>query len=198
VPRLADHDARRHQVLTALVRCARRQGLHDTGYRDVAAEAGVSVRLVQYYFPSKTELFVAGLGHVRRRITEVIDRRLTDLPDPGDVRARLTVVLEGLLPVDDEGVDLAVVHHAFGALALTDPTIPATPFTVVNRDLHTDMVATFTELGIAEDGAEREAAALIALVTGLGVGVVFGQFDVALARTALHHHLEELLGGVVR
>jgi AcrR family transcriptional regulator len=167
--------------------------VHDLGYRDVAAEAGVSVRLVQYYFPSKQELLLAGLEHVRRRITARIDERLDELPDPSDVRARLTVVLEGLLPVDEEGRDLTVVHHAFGALALTDPTIPASPFSAVNRDLHTTMVGTLTELGIGADVVEREAASLIGLATGLGVGVVFGQFDVELARSALHHHLDGAL-----
>jgi len=193
VPRRADHDARRLQVLTALVRCALRTGVHDLGYRDVAAEAGVSLRLVQYYFPSKHELLLAGLEHVRERITTRIDERLDELPDPSDVRARLTVVLEGLLPVDEDGRDLTVVHHAFGALALTDPTIPASPFSAVNRDLLTTMVGTLTELGIGEGVVEREAAALIGLATGLGVGVVFGQFDVELARSALHHHLEQAL-----
>jgi AcrR family transcriptional regulator len=193
VPRRADHEARRLQVLAALVRCALRTGVHDLGYRDVAAEAGVSLRLVQYYFPSKQELLLAGLEHVRRRITTRIDERLDELPDPSDVRARLTVVLEGLLPVDEDGRDLTVVHHAFGALALTDPTIPASPFSAVNRDLHTTMVGTLTELGIDEGVVEREAAALIGLATGLGVGVVFGQFDVELARSALHHHLEQAL-----
>ena len=192
MPRHADHDARRLQVLTALVRCARRSGVHDLGYRDVAAEAGVSLRLVQYYFPSKHELLVAGLEHVRRRIAARIDERLAELPDPTEVRARLAVVLEGLLPVDEAGRDLTVVHHAFGAMALTDPTIPASPFSAVNRDLHTDMVRTLTGLGVGEDVVEREAAALIGLATGLGVGVVFGQFDVEIARAALHHHLGRL------
>ncbi|WP_433036527.1 TetR/AcrR family transcriptional regulator [Actinomycetospora sp. CA-053990] len=193
MPRRADHDARRLQVLAALVRCALRTGVHDLGYRDVASEAGVSVRLVQYYFPSRHELLLAGLEHVRRRITARIDERLDELPDPSDVRARLTVVLEGLLPVDEDGRDLTVVHHAFGALALTDPTIPASPFSAVNRDLLTTMVGTLTGLGISEDVVEREAAALIGLATGLGVGVVFGQFDVELARSALHHHLDGVL-----
>jgi hypothetical protein len=68
----------------------------------------------------------------------------------------------------------------------------------VNRDLHSDMTATLRDLGVAGDAAEREAAALIALVTGLGVGVVFGQFDVELARATLHHHLDALLGHEVR
>ena len=55
------------------------------------------------------------------------------------------------------------------------------------------MVGTLTELGIDADVVEAEAAALIGLATGLGVGVVFGQFDVELARSALHHHLEQAL-----
>ena len=193
MPRHADHDERKREIVDALCRVTVRDGLGAVSFRDVAAEAGVSLRLVQYYFPSKHELLLAGLEHVRERITTRIDERLDELPDPSDVRARLTVVLEGLLPVDEDGRDLTVVHHAFGALALTDPTIPASPFSAVNRDLLTTMVGTLTELGIGVDVVEREAAALIGLATGLGVGVVFGQFDVELARSALHHHLEQAL-----
>ena len=62
MPRRADHDARRRQVLhRARPLRALRTGVHDLGYRYVAAEAGVSVRLVQYYFPSRHELLIAGL-----------------------------------------------------------------------------------------------------------------------------------------
>ena len=35
-----------------------------TGMREVAAEAGVSLRLVQYYFGTKEELLLAAMQHL--------------------------------------------------------------------------------------------------------------------------------------
>jgi AcrR family transcriptional regulator len=43
------------------VRTAAKRGLHATGMREVAAEAGVSLRLVQYYFGTKEELLLAAM-----------------------------------------------------------------------------------------------------------------------------------------
>lgn len=44
-PRAADHTVRRTQITYALVRVAARDGLHA-----VTTEAGISLRLIQYYF----------------------------------------------------------------------------------------------------------------------------------------------------
>lgn len=128
----------------------------------------------------------------RAQVTARVDRRLTELPDPIDARARLVVVFEELLPLDDEGVDLLVVHHAFGSMAFTDSTLAASPFSAT-EDLHTDLVAALRSLGTPTGNADRDAAALIAMVTGLGVGIAFGQYGPELARTVLHHHLDVVL-----
>ena len=50
------------------MRTAAARGLHATGMREVAAEAGVSLRLVQYYFGTKEEL----LPRLRRAKTRTL------------------------------------------------------------------------------------------------------------------------------
>jgi AcrR family transcriptional regulator len=76
-----DHFTRagRRQIADALLRTAATRGLHATGMREVAAEAGVSLRLVQYYFGTKEELLLAATQNLAVRFSE---RVLT--------RARLT------------------------------------------------------------------------------------------------------------
>lgn len=64
MPKRVDHEERRAQIAEALVRVAARRGLHAVGMRDVAAEAGVSLRLVQYYFETKENLLFYGLQHL--------------------------------------------------------------------------------------------------------------------------------------
>jgi AcrR family transcriptional regulator len=49
VPRRVDHEQRRRQITDALLRIAGTRGLQAVTMREVAAEAGVSLRLVQYY-----------------------------------------------------------------------------------------------------------------------------------------------------
>src|SRR6478609_9729404 len=69
VPRRVDHEERRRQIADALVRTAATRGLHATGMREVAAEAGVSLRLVQYYFGTKEELLLAAMQHLAARFS---------------------------------------------------------------------------------------------------------------------------------
>ena len=48
MPKRVDHEERRQQIAEALLRTAAARGLHATGMREVGAEAGVSLRVVQY------------------------------------------------------------------------------------------------------------------------------------------------------
>src|SRR5277367_1475943 len=64
MPKRVDHEERRRQIADALLRAAAARGLHATGMREVAAEAGVSLRLVQYYFGTKEELLLAAMQYL--------------------------------------------------------------------------------------------------------------------------------------
>src|SRR6476661_9337119 len=70
VPKRVDHEERRRQIADALLRTAATRGLHATGMREVAAEAGVSLRLVQYYFGTKEELLLAAMQHLAAQFSD--------------------------------------------------------------------------------------------------------------------------------
>lgn len=76
MPKRVDHEERRAQIAEALIQVAGRRGLHAVGMRDVAAEAGVSLRLVQYYFETKEKLLFYGLQHLTDRFTARVGARL--------------------------------------------------------------------------------------------------------------------------
>jgi AcrR family transcriptional regulator len=79
VPKRVDHEERRQRIADALVRSAATRGLHATGMREVAAEAGVSLRLVQYYFGTKEELLLAAMQQLAGQLAErAMARVLTD------------------------------------------------------------------------------------------------------------------------
>ena len=52
------------------MRTAAARGLHATGMREVAAEAGVSLRLVQYYFGTKEELLLAAMQQLAAQFSD--------------------------------------------------------------------------------------------------------------------------------
>ena len=68
MPRHVDHDQRRAQLTAALLRIASTRGLQAVTMREVAAEAGVSLRVVQYYVTDKATLLTAGLAELARQI----------------------------------------------------------------------------------------------------------------------------------
>ena len=86
MPKRVDHDERRTQIAEALIQVAGRRGLHAVGMRDVAAEAGVSLRLVQYYFQTKEKLLFYGLQHLADRFTAA--GRRPPRPPPAETRGR--------------------------------------------------------------------------------------------------------------
>jgi AcrR family transcriptional regulator len=74
---------RRRQISDALQRTAATRGLHATGMREVAAEAGVSLRPVQYYFGTKEELMLSAMQRLagqfgERAMTRI--KRITSRP----------------------------------------------------------------------------------------------------------------------
>ena len=185
MPKRVDHDQRRRELADALVRRARTSRLHATGFREVAAEAGVSVNLVQYYFPTKAELLAGGLLHLR----ELLRPRTEHDGSPAD---RIRAILRALLPTDDTSTDLYRLHAAYAALAFTDPALVAQPHTAGPDQLQPVLAALLAEAAPAVH-PERTATSLLALGTGLSAYLVSGYLTPADALAALDEQLDRIL-----
>src|SRR5262245_8688711 len=130
VPKRVDHEQRRRQISDALVRTAATRGLHATGMREVAAEAGVSLRLVQYYFGTKEELLLAAMQQLAVQFSDrVLARiqRMKKTESPASPRDVIGAVLTEALPADDERRTFTLVYTAYLALSLTDPALAISP-----------------------------------------------------------------------
>ena len=66
MPRLVDHEVRQREITDAVRRVIVDGGLAAVTFQSVAAEAGISVRLVQYYFGTKREFLLATHQAVRQ------------------------------------------------------------------------------------------------------------------------------------
>lgn len=200
MPKRVDHEERRRQIADALVRTAAARGLHATGMREVAAEAGVSLRLVQYYFGTKEELLLSAMQQLaaqfaERGLTRI--RQLKPADGPASPRDVIAAILTEALPVDGERRTFTIVYTAYLALSLTDPALAISPL-VRNSNAVTDVVA--AQLRAAQTAGDApadldpdlEAFTLLAMSAGLGTSVIAGQSSAEQAQAVIDYHLYRL------
>lgn len=196
MPKRVDHEQRRAQIADALLRIAAARGLQAVTFREVAAEAGVSVRLVQYYFETKEQLLVRSLGHLAARLDARVRRRAGELPAPLTRRQVVEVVLTSVLPLDEERRADALASTAAYAVALTDPALAAAgvgyPESLV-RYLG-GVLVTAAETGELRAGVDPavEAPLLLAVTNGLTSAVLGGMHPPEVAVALLGAHLDRL------
>jgi AcrR family transcriptional regulator len=197
MPKRVDHEERRRQIADALLRTAATRGLHATGMREVAAEAGVSVRLVQYYFGTKEELMLAAMQQLAARFSERGLARIRALGSPSRPRDIIAAILTEGLPADGERRTFTMLYTAYFALSLTEPALAIGPLVrnsgavieVVAAQLRSAQAAGQTPAQLDPD---LEAFSLLALSAGLGTSVLGGQSTPEQAQAVLDYQLRRL------
>jgi AcrR family transcriptional regulator len=183
MPKKVDQRERRTLIADALMRVAADQGLEAVSLRHVAAEAGVSTGMVQHWFGTKDEMMAFAMEVVRERnqarVTEAV-AALGDSPAPRDL---LRTIIGTLLPLDEESRADGRVALAFLAYTAVRPTASA-----VLREETEQMAAFFGSL-LPVPGRGLD---LLALMEGLGVYLLGGQFTPAEARAVLDAQLDLL------
>jgi AcrR family transcriptional regulator len=199
VPRTVDHRERRAQIADGLVRVAAREGLHAVTMRSVAAESGVSLRLVQYYFENKAQLMHAALRHLERRSNERWAARLAQLPSPASARVFVEAFLAEALPTDEQSRAFHLVWTSYAVLAMTDRELADQPFVEGPNRLERQLADVLGEARsrgeLASDvDASFEAARLLTISHGLGTSVLVGRRTAEAAMAVLRYHLDRLFG----
>lgn len=190
MPRQADHDQRRRQIAQAVWDLAAGQGLEDVTLRQVAHKAGVSMRLVQYYFGTRTELLLGALTILNDDAERIARDRATEDADP---RALVRHVVLELLPLDDERRLRHLVYAAYFVRFLTDQDLAAAAG--VGSPSLQDLLAVLIK-GSAGDGVDAvmEAEILVALAQGLQGQMLLGHIDGRRAIALVDHQLERVYG----
>jgi AcrR family transcriptional regulator len=192
-PAAPEPAARRRQIAEAVWRIAADRGLQMATIREVAAEAGVSARVVQYHFGSKHHLLVSALRLLHRDNEHRARARIAGLRDASDPRVLLRATLEELLPLDDQRRTSLRVLTAYYARSLTDPALAAV-FLHEGRPLEELVAALIAAAGArpAIDVA-READLLVGGVSGLGLDLLHRRRTRADVRRTLDYHLHRIL-----
>ncbi|MGW0711176.1 TetR/AcrR family transcriptional regulator [Streptomyces sp. NPDC002643] len=197
MPKRVDHAERRAEIGEALVRIAGRRGLHAVGMRDVAAEAGVSLRLVQYYFETKEKLLLFGLERLAEGFEKRVAARVRAAGgDPGP-RATIEALLRTALPVDEESRTFHLLYTSYAVLSVHDPALAAQPFIrnpIAAERAVTELLQRAQEAELLAPGvdAHLEAVALLALSAGLGTSVLVGQRSAESAVEVLDNQLDRV------
>ncbi|MFD3746618.1 TetR/AcrR family transcriptional regulator [Nocardia sp. NPDC058633] len=197
MPRTVDHAQRRAEIADAVARVAARDGLHAVTIRAVAAEVGSSLRLVQYYFPSKAELLIGTLHRLEQLSHQRWQQRLADLPVPPPARALIEAFFAEALPTDDVSRAFHLIGTSYAVLAMTDPDLAQHPFIAGIDRLEAHIAQALSRaLASGEVSAgldvETEATRLVMLAHGLGTSVLIGQHSPATATAVLDYHLNQL------
>jgi TetR/AcrR family transcriptional regulator, transcriptional repressor of bet genes len=189
MPRWVDQQARRRQIVEALWRVTTDRGLESVSLRQVAAEAGVSVGMVQHYFKDKDELLVFALDSLSAHAGGRVARGIDALAEPGDPRKQVRAMLIEALPLDEERARRATVSSAFLARAAVDPKVSASCRDAYARE-HELLAAQLRRAGIAQP--VQEASLLLALVHGLTLHALAGHHLPEGAVVALDAELDRL------
>lgn len=191
-----DHEQRRRQIGEALLRIASTRGLQSATMREVAAEAGVSLRLVQYYFHTKEQLLLAALAYLGEQLTGRVSASIRAL---GPVTSRNVVygTLTAILPTDEESVRLTRAYTGFYTLVFSEPGLAerhGATYPDKLESLLAKHIVVAREAGdvAADVDPALTAAALLALTNGLGSSVLGGQRDGAAALRVLEDQLDRL------
>jgi AcrR family transcriptional regulator len=197
VPKRVDHELRRRHIGEALLRIASTRGLPAASMREVALEAGVSLRLVQYYFHSKEELLLGALGYLAERLSQRVQDRIRALGSPPTPRDVLYGTLTAILPTDADSREITRTYAAFYSYVLAEPKLGerhgGTYPDAVERFL-TGYLRTAQAEGDVDPelDASTVVAGLLALTNGLGSSVLGGQRDGEAALAILTYHLDRL------
>lgn len=89
-----DNDQRRAQLLELGKRAFSDRAYDDVSIDDLARDANISKGLLYHYFPTKRDLYVAGLREIADELVEAVTRVPEDLPPIDRVRASVGAYLE--------------------------------------------------------------------------------------------------------
>jgi TetR/AcrR family transcriptional repressor of bet genes len=197
MPRAVDHEIRRSDLVRAFWRVVERGGVETASMRTIAAEAGVSLGMLQHYFADKDEILVVAIRAsqdvYRRRFAHEL-AALGEAPDP---RAVLALALRGRLPLSTKQRHEAWVLLRWfqgGASTSTSSELLADSQRFVGATV-TDALEEARRRGMLAPSSDPQvmASLLVAFTDGLLLGLLFGRFDEAHALALLDAELDLVL-----
>ncbi|MFI8568683.1 TetR/AcrR family transcriptional regulator [Rhodococcus sp. NPDC078407] len=181
------NEQRTTQILDAVERLLARGGLEAVTMRAIATEAGVSLRLVQYYGSSKDELLHSALRRLSYRSVE----RWQHASSVGEHSSIETFLLEAL-PTDDESRSLHRIGVSLELLSITTESPVADAYRAHLSAIHDHLVDLYRTRWPESSRvrATERATQCMAFMHGLGSLVMAGHTTLDLARASIADFLD--------
>ena len=129
MPKIVDAEARRQDVVEAVLRIIAGDGLERVSLREVADEAGLAVGSVRHYFSGSEELLAYSFATVVDRIVRRLEVSLPAVreavPGSDGHRGAVLTLLCGVLPLDEQRALEACAWMAFKNAARVRPFLAA-------------------------------------------------------------------------
>ena len=179
---------RKIAVLEAACRVIADRGADATRFADVAAESGVPVSTLQYYFGSREDLLVAAFRHASSEEIAALEPEVAAIDDPWEQLERIiTRSLSGYQPDAPGGGRLWIESWHFG---LRDPEMRADALrdNTAWRQLVADVVRRGIERGTFDGRHDADMVAVLAVgaADGMGIPLSLGDPDITARGAVLH------------
>lgn len=182
---------RRTEIMEAVERLLARGGLNAVTMRSVAAEADVSLRLVQYYGSTKDELLSATLDRLADKSVERWRARTRRQGDESPLEV-IKGFYDEALPTDRASQDFHRVGVCMEGLALTGTDMAGQAYQRHLGGVEDHLSGVLESGGLSATAARRLALEVMALAHGVGTLVMTGQLSETDAQTLIKNYLERL------
>ncbi|MEV4988295.1 TetR/AcrR family transcriptional regulator [Pseudarthrobacter sp. LMD1-1-1.1] len=198
MPKIVDADARRQDVVQAVLRIIAVDGLERASLREVADEAGLAVGSVRHYFQGSEELLAFTFGTVVDRVAGRLEALLPAVLGAAaaspEQREAVSTLLGGMLPLDEETAVEACAWLAFKNAARIRPFLAAEADRS-HREIAAIMgalVATLLPDDEPQENLVVEAERLLATLDGLCMHALLqpGWMTAQMCRDVLDRHLD--------
>ncbi|HQZ86093.1 MAG TPA: TetR/AcrR family transcriptional regulator [Actinomycetota bacterium] len=176
----SERESRRTAILFAVLTVIASRGLGAVSIRSVAAEAGVSVGLVQHYFDSKQELIRATAAYM----IAAAEARHYNNAAPRPPGEELWEILAHALPLAEGSPAGTSVFYSLVAASVADPQI-ATILAQAKTGTEDAVAGLLAEVAPQVRDPRAEARHLLALSDGLTLQVLIGHLTAKQARQCL-------------
>jgi AcrR family transcriptional regulator len=193
MPRHADHDENRRHIVDALCRVTVRDGLGAVSFREVAAEAGVSVRRLQYYFGTKAGLLRGALDAIDARAAANAREAMSRLAATAPPRELLRTAIIGSLPTTDENREQSLLFFSFFIAGITDRSLNSGDALSSPR-WTVPWTASVIRRGSLRAGIDADKEGLLLMMTyaGLSLAILAGQVRATDAEAAIDYQLDRI------
>lgn len=168
MPRVVDHEHRRHELAEAAWRAIVKYGLEGTTTRLIAKESGYSNGVLAHYFESKDEILLEAL----RKSHEGVDKRITEAIENKEGFDALRTFCIEVLPVSEQSARETHLEMSMWSRALVNEELRSAQRSESSRwrRLMEGMIVDAQRSGELVDVPPRTIAVLLsAVIDGLSI-----------------------------